>query len=139
VTQPIVNMLGFCIIDNRFVERVRWQRTEAPEQSNEAKAASHRVFPPVLYTDAVAKRNDTPPKNFEDALRELEQILADIEGGQIGLEESLAKYERGNFLIQHCRTILGAAEKHIEKLSKAPDGSLQSEPMTSEAQDDSGS
>jgi exodeoxyribonuclease VII small subunit len=77
----------------------------------------------------MAKRNQTPPKTFEEGLRELEQILAEIEGGELGLEESLLKYERGNYLIQHCRTVLSAAEKQIELLSKAPDGSLQSEPF----------
>lgn len=66
----------------------------------------------------MAKKAQTPPKTFEDALSELEQILADIEGGETGLEESLVKYERGNFLIQHCRAVLGAAEKQIELLSK---------------------
>jgi exodeoxyribonuclease VII small subunit len=78
----------------------------------------------------MAKRNQTPPKTFEDALLELEQILSEIEGGEMGLEESLVKYERGNFLIQHCRTVLNSAEKQIELLSKAPDGSLQAEPMS---------
>ena len=58
------------------------------------------------------------PKTFEDALRELEQILSEIENGEVGLEESLVKYERGNFLIQHCRGVLSAAEKQIESLSK---------------------
>ena len=78
------------------------------------------------------KKNHTPPKSFEDALRELEQILTEIENGQVGLEESLVKYERGNFLIQHCRSILGQAEKQIELLSKAADGSLESEPLREE-------
>jgi exodeoxyribonuclease VII small subunit len=78
----------------------------------------------------MAKRDLTPPKSFEAALQELERILADIEGGEMGLEDSLDKYERGNFLIQHCRTVLSAAEQHIEKLSKSPDGALQGEPMT---------
>ena len=77
----------------------------------------------------MAKRNLTPPKTFEDALRELETILAEIEGGELGLEDSLAKYERGTLLIQHCRGVLGAAEKQIELLSKSPDGGLQGEPM----------
>ena len=76
----------------------------------------------------MAKKPQTPPKGFEDALRELEEILRQIEGGSLGLEESLSKYERGNFLIQHCRGILSGAEKKIELLSKAPDGSLQTEP-----------
>jgi exodeoxyribonuclease VII small subunit len=77
----------------------------------------------------MAKRNLTPPKSFEEALTELEQILSDIEGGEMGLEDSLSKYERGNFLIQHCRTVLNSAERQIEMLSKSPDGGLQSEPM----------
>ena len=77
----------------------------------------------------MAKRNLNPPKTFEEALQELEQILAEIEGGEMGLEESLAKYERGNFLIHHCRGVLNTAERQIELLSKGPDGSLQSEPM----------
>jgi exodeoxyribonuclease VII small subunit len=66
----------------------------------------------------MAKRNQTPPKSFEDGLAELEQILSEIESAEIGLEESLIKYERGNFLIGHCRTVLNRAEKQIEQLSK---------------------
>jgi exodeoxyribonuclease VII small subunit len=82
----------------------------------------------------MAKKNQTPPKNFEEALSELETILSEIEGGEIGLEESLTKYERGTFLIQHCRGVLTTAEKQIELLSRAPDGGLRSEPMTDEAE-----
>lgn len=80
----------------------------------------------------MAKKNQSPPKSFEEALRELEQILADIESGQVGLEESLVKYERGNFLIQHCRTVLNGAEKQIELLGKSPDGGLEVQPMPQE-------
>jgi exodeoxyribonuclease VII small subunit len=81
----------------------------------------------------MAKKNQIPPKSFEEALSELETILTEIEGGEIGLEESLVKYERGTFLIQHCRGVLNSAEKQIEVLSKAPAGGLQSEAMGSEA------
>ena len=75
-------------------------------------------------------RKQTPPKNFEDALGELEKILSEIEVGEVPLEDSLVKYERGQFLIKYCRGVLGEAEKQIEQLSKAEDGTLQSEPMT---------
>ena len=77
----------------------------------------------------MSKKPQPLPKNFEDALRELEQILSEIEGGEVGLEESLVKYERGNFLIQHCRGILGAAEKQIEILTKQADGEIKAEPL----------
>jgi exodeoxyribonuclease VII small subunit len=77
----------------------------------------------------MAKKTQVPPKNFEDALAELEQILAEIEGGALGLEESLVKYERGNFLIHHCRGVLNTAEKQIELLSKSADGGLAAAPL----------
>ena len=73
----------------------------------------------------MSKKPQPAPKNFEEALRELEQILSEIEGGEVGLEESLVKYERGNFLIQHCRGILSGAERQIEILSKQADGELK--------------
>ena len=78
------------------------------------------------------RKNQTPPRSFEEGLRELEQILAEIEGGEVGLEESLARYERGNFLIQHCRSVLNGAEKQIELLSKSADGGLTATPMAEE-------
>jgi len=78
------------------------------------------------------RKPQAPPKSFEEALAELEQILTDIENGQVGLEESLVKYERGNYLIGHCRGVLSRAEKQIELLSKAADGELESEPISDE-------
>jgi exodeoxyribonuclease VII small subunit len=83
----------------------------------------------------MAKKNQPPPKSFEEAMSELEQILTEIENGEVGLEQSLVKYERGSFLIQHCRGILGKAEKQIELLSKGPDGELKSEPMEADDND----
>ncbi|MGD1276007.1 MAG: exodeoxyribonuclease VII small subunit [Tepidisphaeraceae bacterium] len=77
----------------------------------------------------MAKKQQVAPRSFEEALAELEKILADIEGGQVALEESLARYERGTFLIQHCRSVLNAAQKQIELLSKSADGGIQSEPL----------
>jgi len=66
----------------------------------------------------MSRKPQAAPKSFEEALAELEHILADIEGGQIGLEESISRYERGSFLIRHCRDVLNSAEKQIEILSK---------------------
>lgn len=75
----------------------------------------------------MAKKTQTPPKSFEDALHELEIILAQIESGETGLEESLLKYERGTFLIQHCRGVLSTAEKQVELLAKGPGATLVTE------------
>ncbi len=84
----------------------------------------------------MAKKSQIPPKSFEDALHELDQILTGIENGQVGLEESLQKYERGNFLIQHCRGVLNAAEKQVEILSRSPDGGLTAAPVAPSPNDE---
>jgi len=53
---------------------------------------------------------------FEAALAELEQIVQNMEGGRLPLEESLAAYRRGSELLQHCQQQLGAAERQIQVL-----------------------
>jgi len=56
---------------------------------------------------------------FEQSVAQLEAIVQAIESGQIGLEESLAKYEQGMKLVSHCRGILDRAEKRIELLTQS--------------------
>ncbi len=54
---------------------------------------------------------------FEEALAGLEQIVRDLEEGQIGLAESLARYEQGVHLLKLCYGLLEGAERKIEVLS----------------------
>ena len=53
---------------------------------------------------------------FEAALAQLEQIVQDMEGGRLPLEESLAAYRRGSELLQHCQQQLSDAERQIQVL-----------------------
>lgn len=62
---------------------------------------------------------------FEQALENLEEIVSAIEAGEIGLEESIAKYAEGIKLIKHCRGVLDAAEKKIQLLTAAEDDTLE--------------
>lgn len=77
----------------------------------------------------MARKTQTTPRSFEEALQELEKILGELEGGQVGLEESLARYERGSFLVGYCREVLGRAEKQIEQLVKDEQGQPQVAPL----------
>lgn len=61
---------------------------------------------------------------FEKAIEKLEKIVADLESGEISLEEALKKYEEGVKLSQVCQDRLSQAEKKIEILSRGLDGSL---------------
>ena len=67
-----------------------------------------------------AKEEDAINKlSFEDSLKALGEIVNKIEAGQTPLKTSIEQYERGMALIKHCRGILRAAEKRIEKISAA--------------------
>ena len=53
---------------------------------------------------------------FGAALAELEQIVRSLESGQLELEESLARYERGVALLRACQSKLGEAEQRVRML-----------------------
>lgn len=67
---------------------------------------------------------------FEEALKQLESIAEQIERGQIGLEESIAKYEQGMTLVKQCRDILAKAELRIQLVQERGDGTLVEKPFT---------
>ena len=66
---------------------------------------------------------------FEDALQRLEQIVDQLEGGNLGLEESLKVFEEGVGLARRCSRYLDEAEKRIELLTRDEGGALKTEPL----------
>lgn len=62
---------------------------------------------------------------FEKDLEKLEKIVESLEEGGLSLDVSLKKFEEGIGLAQRCEKALSAAEKKIEKLTRARDGSLK--------------
>ncbi len=57
------------------------------------------------------------PVSFEQSLKELEQIVRALEDGDVSLEESLAKYEKGVGLLKQCYGQLRQAEQRIQTLT----------------------
>jgi exodeoxyribonuclease VII small subunit len=70
--------------------------------------------------------SDKPPKKekFEDFLKQVEESVKALEGGKLGLEESIEKYETGVKALHQCYAILEQAEKKIQVLVKEKDGTL---------------
>jgi exodeoxyribonuclease VII small subunit len=66
--------------------------------------------------------------SFEDALAELEGIVAQLERGEVELEKSIAIYERGAELKKHCETKLKSAELKVEQIVQGADGKPVTEP-----------
>ena len=71
---------------------------------------------------------DIAKLSFEDALKELEKIVGQLEQGKVELEKSIEIYERGTHLKAHCEAKLKDAQSRIDKIVVAPDGSVGTEP-----------
>ncbi|MDO5605198.1 MAG: exodeoxyribonuclease VII small subunit [Paracoccus sp. (in: a-proteobacteria)] len=62
---------------------------------------------------------DIATMSFEDAMKELEQVVSRLESGNAPLEDSIRLYERGAALRAHCETRLREAEERVEKITLA--------------------
>ncbi|MEL7164504.1 MAG: exodeoxyribonuclease VII small subunit [Pseudomonadota bacterium] len=60
--------------------------------------------------------------SFEEAMAELEQVLGQLERGDVALEASIALYERGAALKARCETKLKEAEEKVAAITLDADG-----------------
>ena len=65
------------------------------------------------------------PASFEKSLERLEQIIGELEKGDLPLDESLKRYEEGVRALRTCEAFLKMAEQRIRKLVETDDGTLQ--------------
>jgi exodeoxyribonuclease VII small subunit len=69
----------------------------------------------------MAKVKKVEKLSYEEAYEELKSIVAQLEAGELLLEEALAKFERGQQLADHCSALLESAELKLRALT--PDDS----------------
>ena len=62
-------------------------------------------------------------KSFEEALKELEGLVEKMESGEMGLEEMVTAFEKGQTLVKSCTERLNEVERRIEVIKKNADGS----------------
>ncbi len=60
--------------------------------------------------------SDPAPVGFEEAIAELETIVARMESGELTLEQSLAAYKRGAALLHYCQLALKDAQQQVKVL-----------------------
>ena len=65
--------------------------------------------------------------SFEDALRELEGIVASLERGDVSLDDAIAAFERGTALKAHCQARLEEARMKVEQIRLPADGTPPSD------------
>lgn len=71
------------------------------------------------------KATSSPPQatSYAEAVQQLEELLTQLESGQLPLEELLGQYQRGAELLRYCRDRLQAVEEQVRLLDE--NGSLQ--------------
>lgn len=79
-------------------------------------------------TDSCPGKSPAAECNFEESLGALEQVVHDLEDGELGLSDSLARYEQGIKHLKQCYQMLESAERRIELLTGiGEDGSALTE------------
>ena len=74
-------------------------------------------------------------EKFEEAVQKLETIIAQMEEGDLSLEDALKAFEEGVRLAKFCTTKLDEAERKVEKLIRDQSGKLRSIPFSEEDND----
>ncbi len=67
--------------------------------------------------------------SFEEALAQLENIVRELEGGKIKLDDAVEAYEKATALKKFCEEKLKAAQLKIEKINVSPENKLSVEPL----------
>jgi len=74
-------------------------------------------------------------KDFESGLKQLEEIVLQLEGGDLTLDKALELFEEGIKISRYCSSKLEAAERKVEALIKDADGSLVETPFASDEEE----
>jgi exodeoxyribonuclease VII small subunit len=69
-------------------------------------------------------------KDFESALKSLEEIVSQLEGGDLTLDRALELFEQGVKLSRFCSDKLEEAERKVEVLTRTGDGTMKETPFT---------
>ena len=63
-------------------------------------------------------KKPAPEANFERAMKRLEEIVEQMESGELSLEDLIVRYEEGMKLVKVCQERLASAEQRIEIISR---------------------
>jgi exodeoxyribonuclease VII small subunit len=66
--------------------------------------------------------SDLSQLSFEEAMKQLEEVVRALESGNVALDQSIALYERGARLKAHCEKKLKEAEEKVALIALGPDG-----------------
>ena len=71
-----------------------------------------------------ARKKPEEPRGFEEAMKQLDAIVAKLEEDKLPLDEMIARYEEGVALARYCEAKLGEAEQKVRLIARQADGSI---------------
>ena len=77
-----------------------------------------------------------PQQTFEKSLQQLEEIVQELESGDLPLEKAMQRFEQGIGLSKQCSKMLDETEKKISILVQETDGTLTEKPFSAEKADE---
>ncbi len=101
---------------------LRESATVAPATPLEIELASGSLGATVDRGAAVSVGGPEREPSFEELRRELEEIVGRLERGDVGVDEAIELWQRGEALHRRCVELLEAAEGRIEELGAEPEG-----------------
>jgi exodeoxyribonuclease VII small subunit len=101
------------------------RRTDLERDLEELPGGTSQEVPGPHAERAPALMEENKPQDFEGALKRLEEIVKELEAGDLSLEQSLERYEQGVGLARFCRAKLHEAERKIATLHKDDSGEVR--------------
>ena len=75
--------------------------------------------------------NPLEKMTFEDAMKELENLVDSLDKGDVSLDEAIAAYDRGSQLKDHCQKKLNEAKMKVETIQSSGDSNVVPNKLTS--------
>ena len=111
------------------------RKTEKKEPSI-ATTAKNNTDAETTLKKPKKKPSFDSPKSFEDASARLEEIVETLEDGDLSLEDAISLYEEGVKLFKFTQDQLHSAQKKIEELTIADDGTFSVKPLDEESEEE---
>jgi exodeoxyribonuclease VII small subunit len=95
-------------------------------------SAAAATSPPAVMADAHQNLDGT---SFEQAVKELEALVAQLDGGDLPLADALAAYQRGSALMRHAQGLLDHVQSQIEVIESGQARSVERTSLISQAKE----
>jgi exodeoxyribonuclease VII small subunit len=89
-----------------------------PQLSNCRFLIGMRMLNSPLPVMSMQAKKSSSEANFEQAMKRLEEIVAQMESGDLSLEDLIVRYEEGMKLVKVCQDRLTSAEQRIEIITR---------------------